>query len=253
MPEATCDRPTGVLYSDEMPGNDALTTVLLVEDELDVAQPLVFGLQAEGFKTLHADRGKAGLEMARREKPDVILLDVRLPDTDGFTLLRTLRGESTTPIIMVTARGQELDRVMGLELGADDYIVKPFSFRELVARVRALLRRRQLDRGSGSAVTDRISSGDLALDRTARQVWKGQELVDLSPREFELLLTLMEHPGQALSRQELLDRVWGVDWVGDPRTLDVHIRWLREKIEPDAAAPYYIQTVRGHGYRFIDK
>ncbi|MGB8645404.1 MAG: response regulator transcription factor [Anaerolineae bacterium] len=232
------------------PGAEA--TILLIEDELDVAQPLVFGLQGEGFKTLHADRGAAGLALARREHPDVILLDVRLPDTDGFTLLKTIRAESTTPVIMVTARGQELDRVMGLELGADDYIVKPFSFRELVARVRALLRRRQFNHGDAPAPADRMSMGDLVLDRAARQLWKQNRLVELSPREFELLLALMEHPGQALSRQELLDRAWGQDWVGDPRTLDVHIRWLREKIEPDAAVPLYIQTVRGHGYRFAE-
>src|SRR5512140_1250530 len=135
--------------------NAAEATVLLVEDEPDLAQPLLFGLQSEGFKTLHADRAATALDLARRENPDVILLDVRLPDADGFTVLRTLRGEMATPIIMVTARGQELDRVMGLELGADDYIVKPFSFRELLARVRAVLRRRALDRGAIAPATDR--------------------------------------------------------------------------------------------------
>ncbi len=217
---------------------------------MDLAQPLLFGLKSEGFRTLHADRGAKALDLARRENPDVILLDVRLPDTDGFTILRTLRGELATPIIMVTARGQELDRVMGLESGADDYIVKPFSFRELLARVRAVLRRRALDRGAIAPAADRMTAGDLVLDRTARQVWKSGKPVELSPREFELLLVLMEHSGQALSRQELLDRAWGEEWVGDPRTLDVHIRWLREKIEQDAADPVYIQTVRGHGYRF---
>ncbi len=230
--------------------NDGEATILVIEDEPDVAQPLLFGLQSEGFKTLHADQGLPGLALARELQPDLVLLDVRLPDTDGFSICRTLRAESSTPIIMLTARGQEMDRVMGLELGADDYIVKPFSFRELLARVRALLRRRQLDRGANPAAADRLVTGDLVLDRTARQVWKAGELVDLSPREFGLLLALMEHSGQALSRQELLDRVWGEEWVGDPRTLDVHVRWLREKIEPDAGSPSYIQTVRGHGYRF---
>ena len=140
---------------------------------------------------------------------------------------------------------------MGLELGADDYIVKPFSFRELLARVRAALRRRQLDRGAGPA-HDRLVVGDLVLDRTAREVLRGGHPVDMTQREFDLLRTLMEHSGEALWRQDLLDEVWGVDWIGDVRTLDVHIRWLREKVEDDPSAPRYIQTVRGYGYRFAD-
>jgi len=153
---------------------------------------------------------------------------------------------------MLTARGQELDRVMGLELGADDYLVKPFSFRELVARVRALLRRRELDRGLTRPPADRLTVGSITLDRAARRVWRGEEPVELTAREFGLLKVLMEHHDQALARQDLIDRVWGEEWVGDTRTLDVHIRWLREKIENDPSAPRYIQTVRGYGYRFAD-
>jgi DNA-binding response OmpR family regulator len=153
---------------------------------------------------------------------------------------------------MLTARGQEMDRVMGLEIGADDYIVKPFSFRELLARVRAVLRRRDLDRGLTPRTADRLTVGDIVLDRTARQLWRRGELLELSPREFDLMVVLMDHLGQALARQDLLDRVWGEEWIGNPRTLDVHIRWLREKIEDDAAAPVYIETVRGYGYRFAD-
>ncbi len=225
-------------------------TVLLIEDDEDIAEPLVFGLQSEGLRVLHAANGAQGLALARGERPDVILLDVMLPDMDGFTICRTIRGESATPILMLTARGQEMDRVMGLEVGADDYIVKPFSFRELLARVRAILRRRELDRGA--APTDRLTVGELVLDRTARQVWRRGRQIELSPREFDLLVVLLEHPGEALSRQELLDRVWGEEWIGNPRTLDVHIRWLREKIEDDSTAPLYIQTVRGHGYRLVN-
>jgi DNA-binding response OmpR family regulator len=144
-----------------------------------------------------------------------------------------------------------MDRVMGLELGADDYIVKPFSFRELMARIRSILRRRELDR-SETAAKDRVSVGEIILDRTARQVWRRNQPVELSPREFDLLAALIDHIGQALSRRELLDLVWGEDWIGSPRTLDVHIRWLREKIEDDPTAPRYIETARGFGYRFVD-
>lgn len=226
--------------------------ILLIEDDEGIAEPLVFGLQSEGMNVLRAPDGAQGLGLARREHPDVILLDVMLPDTDGFAICRTLRGESATPILMLTARGQEMDRVMGLELGADDYIVKPFSFRELLARVRAVLRRRDLDRGQAPHAADRIAVGEIVLDRTARQLWRRGQLVELSPREFDLIVALMEKAGQALSRQELLDRVWGEEWIGNPRTLDVHVRWLREKIEDDSGAPLYIETVRGHGYRFVD-
>ncbi|HHH41987.1 MAG TPA: response regulator transcription factor [Chloroflexi bacterium] len=228
------------------------TTILLIEDDRSIAEPLIFGLQAEGYRVLHAPDGRQGLEMARRERPDLILLDVMLPGLNGFTLCHTLRQESTVPILMLTARGQEMDRVMGLELGADDYIVKPFSFRELLARVRAILRRRELDRGEVSPPADRIVVGEIVLDRTARQVWRSGRPVELRQREFDLLCVLMEETGRAMPRQELLDRVWGENWIGDPRTLDVHIRWLREKLEDDPSAPRYIQTLRGYGYRFVD-
>lgn len=231
--------------------NDA-PTILLIEDDEGIAEPLVFGLQSENMKVLHSLSGAQGLALARSEHPDVILLDVMLPDIDGFAICRTLRRESAAPILMLTARGQEMDRVMGLELGADDYIVKPFSFRELLARVRAVLRRRELDRGDAPRAADRITVGEIVLDRAARQLWRRGQLIELSPREFDLVVTLMENVGQAMSRQDLLDRVWGEEWVGNPRTLDVHIRWLREKIEDDSAAPVYIETVRGHGYRLTD-
>jgi DNA-binding response OmpR family regulator len=226
-------------------------TILLIEDDENIAEPLIFGLKKEGFRILHAPDGRQGLQLARQDHPDAILLDVMLPGIDGFALCKTLRQESSVPILMLTARGQELDRVMGLELGADDYIVKPFSFRELLARVRAALRRRQLDRGA-PALADRLAIGKIVLERTARQVWRAGQPVELTQREFDLLQVLMEHCGQALPRQELLDMVWGEEWVGDTRTLDVHVRWLREKLEDDPSTPRYLQTLRGFGYRFVD-
>ncbi|MBI4671334.1 MAG: response regulator transcription factor [Chloroflexi bacterium] len=233
-----------------LPQNLPPIQLLLVEDDESIAEPLCFGLQGEGFAVAHARTGKQGLELARSQKPDVVLLDVMLPEMDGFTVVRTLRAESSVPVLMLTARGQEMDRVMGLELGADDYLVKPFSFRELVARVRALLRRRELERGGSAGLSERLICGDLILDRTARRVTRRGRTIELTTREFDLLAALMERAGQAQARQELLDRVWGEEWIGDPRTLDVHIRWLREKIEDDPSAPQRIETVRGFGYRF---
>jgi DNA-binding response OmpR family regulator len=235
-----------------MSENSPPIRILLVEDDEKIAEPLIFGLEKEGCQVLHAVDGPRGLELARGGQPDVILLDVMLPGIDGFRLCRILRQESAVPIIMLTARGQELDRVMGLEIGADDYVVKPFSFRELLARVRAALRRRELDRGERPVAAERVTVGCIALDRAARLVWRGDHQVELTPREFNLLAVLMERRGQAVSRSELFDRVWGEGWIGDPRTLDVHVRWLREKLEDDPSAPRYLQTVRGYGYRFVD-
>lgn len=226
------------------------TTILLIEDDESIVEPLIFGLENEGYRVLHATDGSQGLRLARTKSPAVILLDVMLPGVDGFSVCRTLRRESAVPILMLTARGQEVDRIVGLELGADDYIVKPFSFHELLARIRAILRRRELDEGEASSPVERLTTGEIEVDHTARQVWRAGRLVDLTLREFDLLWVLMKHAGQALHRQDLLDQVWGEDWIGDPRTLDVHIRWLREKLEDDPSAPNYIQTVRGYGYRF---
>jgi two-component system response regulator RegX3 len=228
------------------------TKVLLVEDDERIAEPLIFGLHQEGFEALHALTGPQGLELTSREQPDLILLDVMLPEMDGCTLCRALRRHSAVPILMLTARGQELDRVMGLDIGADDYIVKPFSFRELVARMRAVLRCRELDRGQSSPLSDRLVVGDIVLDVAARQVWRAGRLIELRQREFDLLHIFMVHAGQAMTRHALLDQVWGPEWVGDPRTLDVHIRWLREKVEDDPSTPRYIQTVRGYGYRLVN-
>jgi DNA-binding response OmpR family regulator len=231
---------------------DTSATLLVIEDDDAIAEPLVFGLQNEGYHVLRAADGESGLAMALNGHPDAVLLDVMLPGRDGFSVCRALRADSAVPILMLTARGQELERVMGLELGADDYIVKPFSFRELLARVRAVLRRRQIDRGESISPGTRLVSGRIAADPGARSAWRDNRILELTSREFELLLALLERAGLAQSRQALLDRAWGESWIGDPRTLDVHIRWLREKIEDDPSAPRIIQTVRGYGYRLVD-
>lgn len=228
--------------------------VLLVEDDPSIAEPLTFGLRREGFHVLHASDGLRGQELALAEELDVILLDIMLPVLNGLEVCRLIRQRSAVPIVMLTAKGQELERVMGLQVGADDYIVKPFSFQELVARIQAILRRRQLDRGDIHMPSgrDRVVVESIVIDRAARQVWRKKKKLELSWREFELLWLLMEHVGKALSRHEILDRIWGEEWVGDPKTLDVYIRWLREKIETNPSLPDYIQTVRGYGYRFAN-
>ena len=227
-------------------------TILLIEDDVSSAVPLTIGLQDRGFRALHATDGQQGLEYARAAQPDLILLDAMLPQTDSFAMCRTLRQESVVPIVMLNAGGHGTDRVKGLEIGADDYLVKPFSFQELVARMQALLCQRRLNFRQTSPPSDRIVVGDIVLDRATRQVWRVGRPVELSPREYDLLCVLMENAGKAVSRQGLLDQVWGEGWVGDSHTLNVHICWLRRKLEDDPSAPRYIQTVRGYGHRFVD-
>ncbi len=225
------------------------STILLIEDDPMIAEPLLFGLESEGFRALHAATGPDGLRLAREAAPDLILLDVMLPGMDGFQVLRKIRQESTVPVLMLTAREQEMDRVMGLESGADDYIVKPFSFRELLARVRANLRRAAMSQ-TAPAEPEQIIIGPIRLDRAAHLVRRHGEVVDLTEKEFALLEALMTRAGQAVHRHQLLDLVWGEGWIGSPRTLDVHIRWLREKLEETPSTPQLIHTVRGYGYRF---
>jgi DNA-binding response OmpR family regulator len=194
-----------------------------------------------------AHNGHQALDLAQEETPDLIVLDIMLPGMDGLETCRRLRQESTVPIIMLTARGQEIDRVLGLEMGADDYLAKPFSFRELLARIRAMFRRMAFEEAPKAT---QFEIGDVELDMAAHKVFrKGQELT-LTQKEYDLLHTLMSRAGRVVSRAELLDLVWGVEWLGDTRTLDVHIRWVREKIEENPSQPRYVQTVRGVGYRF---
>lgn len=224
-----------------------MTTILLVEDDPTLSETLRYNLEREGYEVLHAADGVVGLDLARREQPDLVILDIMLPRLDGFSICRILRQEGDTPILMLTARQDEVDRIAGLELGADDYVSKPFSLGELLARVRAILRRTDRRPAGGREVLD---AGTLRIDTGSRRAWRDGGELNLSQKEFDLLTCLVRNRGMALSRDVLLERVWGYDFLGDSRTVDVHIRWLREKVEPDPGRPIYIQTVRGVGYRF---
>ncbi len=222
------------------------TRILIVEDETTLRETLAYNLANEGYEVAQSGDGAEALNMARAEQFDLIVLDIMLPTLDGLSFCRILRKEQATPVIMLTARGGEVDRIMGLESGADDYIVKPFSLGEFLARVRAVLRRAP----AATVRTDQIESDDLLLDLTARRVYVGERELKLSHKEFDLLATLVRNKGAVLSRGLLLEQVWGYDYVGDDRTVDVHMRWLREKIEPNPSEPQRIVTVRGVGYRF---
>jgi len=225
-----------------------LTRILLVDDEPLITDSLSYSLRKEGFEVKAVGDGSVVLAEVQEYVPDLVVLDLMLPGMSGLEICQRLRAKSTIPVIMLTARGEEIDRVLGLEVGADDYLAKPFSFRELLARIRSILRRVEMDRQSTQF--QQITLGRLILDPVARRVYKEDRELQLSAREFDLLSVLMRNAGRALSREELLAEVLGTDWIGDPRTLDVHVRWLRLKIEDDPASPLYIQTVRGHGYRF---
>jgi len=231
-------------------GGTTLPTILLVEDDELIVDSVRYGLEQTGYQVLTALDGAAGLALAREKQPDIVLLDVMLPVLDGFQVCRTLRSESKVPIIMLTARGEEPDKVIGLELGADDYVVKPFGMRELVARIRAQLRRTELESTPAQPESETVRVGAVTLDLDQHLVTKAGQPVELRPKEFDLLAVLMSQPGHAFERGELLDSVWGLDWIGDTRTLDVHIRRLRQALEDDPSDPRYISTVRGRGYRF---
>ncbi len=237
-----------------MPGE----TILVVEDEPSVVRGLQYGLKAEGFSVLVAGTGAHALELARGTKqqpaPQLMLLDIRLPDMSGFDVCRILREEGRSlPILMVTARDEEVDKVLGLELGADDYIVKPFSFRELLSRVHAALRRAYGELASTSPA-ERVSFGEVAVDLQRMRVERGGQPVLLTPTEYRLLRHFVTHPDQVFSRDSLLEIVWGYDSsVDSQRTVDVHVRHLREKLEKDPASPRWLLTVRGTGYMFSQK
>jgi DNA-binding response OmpR family regulator len=221
---------------------------MLVDDEPLITDSLSYSLRREGFDVKAVGDGAIALQEILAFQPDLVVLDIMLPGMSGLEICRRLRAQSAIPVIMLTARGEEIDRVLGLEVGADDYLPKPFSFRELLARIRSILRRVELDRQVSQ--TQSVTLGNLTLDPVARRIFKDDQELQLSAREFDLLSNLMKNAGRALSREELLSEVWGSDWIGDQRTLDVHVRWLRLKVEDDPASPRYIQTVRGHGYRF---
>jgi DNA-binding response OmpR family regulator len=228
------------------------STILLVDDEESVQKLLAYPLEREGFRVLQARDGQEALERFASEQVDLVVLDLMLPKLDGLEVCKRLRAESAVPIIMLTARDDELDKVVGLELGADDYITKPFSIREFRSRVRALLRRAAVARPAGEAI-DVISADGLAIDLGKRTVEVRGELVQLTYVEFELLRTMAAHPGRVYSRRMLLEALWGAADFREPRTIDVHVRHLREKLEHDPAEPEYILTVRGVGYRFRDR
>ena len=223
--------------------------VLVVEDEETLLFTLAHNLKREGYQVLTANRGDDGLKIAREQHPDLIVLDVMLPGIDGIQICRALRRDSDVPIIMLTALGGEGDRVAGLDTGADDYMPKPFGMRELMARVRALLRRSG-PRAQPDLGPTLVVSGDLQADRERREVTRNGKTLRMKPKEFELLLFFLQHPGRVFSREQILDEVWGYDFYGGPRTVDVHVRWLRQKIEDDAANPTRLRTVRGSGYLF---
>jgi DNA-binding response OmpR family regulator len=218
--------------------------ILVVEDDTILRETMALNLKAEGYDVLLAEEGETALRLARSAAPDLVVLDIMLPRLDGLTVLRLLRKDSRVPVIVLTARGSETDKIIGLETGADDYIVKPFSLGEFLARVRAALRR-----GSPPPEAELVS-GDLRLDLVGRRAFRRGELLALAPREFDLLAMLMRHRGAVLSREQVLSRVWGDDFPGNDRTVDVHIRWLRERLETDPSRPERIVTVRGVGYRF---
>lgn len=250
-------------------------TILVVDDEPSVQEAIAYTLRKEGYRVEVASSGPEAIQTARRTGPDAIVLDIMLPGTDGLQVCRTLRSESTVPILLLSAKGEEVDRVVGLEMGADDYLGKPFAMRELLARIRAMLRRvdmmksdlgrmptpsaaATIDQSAVPAITGEadgaeglVAVGDLTIDRARRQATIGGRRLSLRPKEFDLLYYLARHPDIVHSREALLHRVWGYDFPIGTRTVDVHVRWLRQKIESDPANPTRIETVRGVGYRFV--
>jgi len=254
-PAATVGRPT-------------TATVLLVDDEPALRDAVGYSLRREGYAVEVAEDGHRAIAAARAIQPDLIVLDVMLPGMDGLQVCRTIRGESTVPILLLSAKGEEVDRVVGLELGADDYLAKPFAMRELLARVRAMLRRSRmvslgapdgvptspgpvLGRSSDGATDRAVVAGDIVIDQARRIATQAGAPMTLKPKEFDLLFYLARHPGIVLSRDALLRQVWGYDYPIDTRTVDVHVRWLRQKIEVDPSQPRRVETVRGYGYRFV--
>lgn len=222
--------------------------ILVVEDDPDLLETLKYNLKKESYSVVTAVDGEQALEAARKEKPDLIILDVMLPKLNGFEVCRILRKDMTVPILMLTAKASETDRVVGLEIGADDYVTKPFSMRELIARIRAMLRRTKIaaEQPDSEAL---LKIGDIELDISRHMASKGKVALDLTPKEFDLLVFLARHKGLVFNREQLLEKVWGYDYAGDTRTVDVHIRWLREKIEDLPNEPKLLVTVRGVGYK----
>lgn len=228
--------------------------ILVVDDEVALLETISFQLQKQGYEVCTAADGEDALVKAGEKQPDLIILDIMLPKMDGFEVCRNLRKQMNTPILMLTARDDEIDRVVGLEVGADDYLIKPFSMRELMARVKALLRRVKLIKEeaaeSNIKKADVMHFGSLDIDLDRHEVRRENGIINLKPKEYELLVCLAKHPGRVYSREMLLEQIWGWEYIGDSRTVDVHIRWLREKIEEDPSNPKHLITIRSAGYRF---
>jgi DNA-binding response OmpR family regulator len=250
-----------VVQNANIAAQSAQGSILVVDDEPSLRDTVAYSLRREGYDVVSAADGPAAIAAARTHRPDLVILDIMLPGMDGLQVCRTIRNESTVPIIMLSAKGEELDRVLGLEIGADDYLTKPFAMRELIARVKASLRRTQMIAADaatgnrpgtdGSTLSPVIVSGNLEIDWSRRLVTHRGEPISLKPKEFDLIYYLARFPGLVLSRDALLREVWGYDYPVDTRTVDVHVRWLRQKLEDDPANPKRIETVRGYGYRFV--
>jgi two-component system OmpR family response regulator len=223
--------------------------ILIVEDDRNLLDTLKYNLRKEGYKVVTAVDGAEALDVARREKPDLIILDIMLPKMSGFEVCRILRGEMIVPILMLTAKTEETDKIVGLEIGADDYMTKPFSLRELLARVRAMLRRAKMVEMQPGPREALLKVGDIEVDTARHKASKGATMLQLTPKEFDLLAFLARNKGFVFNRDQLLEKVWGYDFAGDTRTVDVHISWLRQKIETDPNNPKHLVTVRGTGYK----
>jgi two-component system OmpR family response regulator len=223
--------------------------ILIVEDDRNLLDTLKYNFRKEGYNIVTAVDGAEALDVARREKPDLVILDIMLPKMSGFEVCRILRKETTTPILMLTAKDEEIDKIVGLEIGADDYITKPFSMRELLARVGAMLRRAKMVKMQPGPIEALLKVGDIEVDIGRHKASKGATMLDLTPKEFDLLAFLATNRGFVFNRDQLLEKVWGYDFAGDTRTVDVHIRWLRQKMETDPDNPKHLITVRGTGYK----
>jgi two-component system, OmpR family, response regulator len=223
--------------------------VLIVEDDTNLLEAIKHNLRKDGYDVINSSDGEMALEVARKEKPNVIILDIMLPKINGFEVCRILRKEMTVPILMLTAKVDETDKIVGLEIGADDYMTKPFSMRELMARISAMLRRAKMTEQPTTERATSIKIGDIEVDIAHHQAALSGTALELSPKEFDLLAFLVKNKGLVFSREQLLEKVWGYDFTGDTRTVDVHIRWLRQKIETDASHPQYLLTIRGTGYK----
>jgi DNA-binding response OmpR family regulator len=221
-------------------------SILVVDDEKTLRETLADSLESEGFAVVQAADGREAIEVFRRAHPDLILLDLMLPEISGTEVCRVIRAESDVPILMLTAKSAEIDKVVGLELGADDYVTKPFSFRELLARIRALLRRAETQAGAPEPET--VDLGRVRVDLAGRRLLRGSEVLPVKPKAFELLAFLLRNAGHVFTRDQLLERVWGYDYAGETRTVDVHVHWLRAQMEEDPGKPVYLETVRGVGY-----